>query len=122
VAVSDELGLYAHTRPAIHTRGESELVEEVARVAATEGVAEVVVGLPLSMSGEESAQTAQVKELVGRLRERLEVPVTTWDERLTSVQAGRTVREGRTRTGAADSVAAALILQAVLDSRRGVSA
>ena len=122
VAVSDELGLYAHTRPAIHSRGEGELIEKVARVAADEGVDEVVVGLPLSMSGEDSAQTAEARALVNRLRDRLGIPVTTWDERLTSVQAGRTVREGRTRTGAADSAAAALILQAVLDSRRGVSA
>ncbi|MGH2608925.1 MAG: Holliday junction resolvase RuvX [Tepidiformaceae bacterium] len=120
--MSDELGLYAHPRPAIHTRGESQLIDELARLAAAEGIAEVVVGLPLSLSGEDSAQTATVRTLVDRLRERLNVPVTTWDERLTSVQAGRSVREGRTRTGAADSAAAALILQAVLDSRRGVGA
>jgi putative Holliday junction resolvase len=120
--VSDELGLYAHPRQAIHTRGERELIEEVARLAEEEAIGEVVVGLPLSMSGEDSAQTAQVRALVDRLRERLGVPVSTWDERLTSVQAGRTVREGRTRTGASDSAAAALLLQAVLDSRRGVSA
>ncbi len=122
VAVSDELGLYAHPRPAVHARAEGELVEELARIAAEEGVAEVVVGLPISMSGADSAQTVEVRGLVERLRERLGLPVSTWDERLTSVQASRSVREGRTRTGATDSAAAALILQAVLDSRRGASA
>jgi putative Holliday junction resolvase len=111
--------MFAHPRPAIHARDERQLIDELARIAAEEGVAEVVVGLPLSLSGEDSPQTTQVRALVDRLRERLTVPVTTWDERLTSVEAGRSVREGRTRTGAVDSAAAALILQAVLDSRRG---
>jgi putative Holliday junction resolvase len=119
VAVSDDLGLYAHPRPAILSRDEAQLIDAVVRVTAEEGTEEVVVGLPLSMSGEDSAQTARVRGLVDRLRGRLGIPVSTWDERLTSVQAGRTVRAGRKRTGATDSTAAALILQAVLDSRRG---
>ncbi|MEX1103994.1 MAG: Holliday junction resolvase RuvX [Dehalococcoidia bacterium] len=121
VAVSDDLGLYAHPRAAILTRGDAPLVEELARLVSADGISEVVVGLPLSLSGEDSAQTAQVRALVHRLRERLTIPVSTWDERLTSVQAGRSVREGRTRTGLTDSAAAALILQAVLDSRRGTA-
>lgn len=120
--MSDELGLYAHPRPAIQTRGEAQLVDEIARLAAGEDAGEVVVGLPLSMSGGDSAQTAQVRGLVDRLRDRLTIPVTTWDERLTSVQAARSVREGRARAGATDSAAAAILLQAVLDSRRGAQA
>lgn len=119
VAVSDELGLYAHPRPAIHSLSEGQLIEAVARVASEEAVSEVVVGMPISMSGKDSSQTVQVRSLVDRLRERLSVPVSTWDERLSSVEAGRTVREGGKRTGASDSAAAAIILQAVLDSRRG---
>ncbi len=71
------------------------------------------------MSGEDSGQTLHVRSLVDHLRQRLTVPVSTWDERLSSVQAARTVRDGRGRTGASDSAAAAIILQAVLDSRRG---
>lgn len=119
VAISDDLGLYAHPRPAIVTRGEAQLIDVVARVTAEEGIGEVVVGLPLAMSGLDSEQTIRVRKLVDRLREKLGVPVSTWDERLSTVQAGRTVREGRGRTGATDSAAAALILQAVLDARRG---
>jgi putative Holliday junction resolvase len=118
VAVSDDLGLYAHPRPAIHERDAARLVEQVARLVNDEEVSEIVVGLPLSMSGEDSEQTRHVRSLVALLRARLQIPVTTWDERLSSVQAGRTVREGQKRTGAVDSAAAALVLQAVLDSRR----
>lgn len=117
--MSDELGLYAHPRPAIQSRSEGHLIAEVARLASEEAVAEVVVGMPLSMSGEDSAQTTIVRLFVDQLRARLGVPVSTWDERLSSVEAGRSVKEGRKRTGASDSAAAAVILQAVLDSRRG---
>ena len=119
VAVSDDLGLYAHPRPAIHSRTDGQLLDAVVQLAADEAVAEVVVGMPLSMSGADSSQTTHVRTLVDHLRDRLTVPVSTWDERLTTVEAGRSVREGRKRTGATDSAAAALILQSVLDSRRG---
>lgn len=118
VALSDELGLYAHPRPAIRG-GRNAVIEAVAALSESEGVSEVIVGLPLSLSGGESAQTASVRELVTRLRERLDIPVTEWDERLSSVQAGRSVRgAARRKSGELDSAAAALVLQAVLDSRR----
>jgi putative Holliday junction resolvase len=69
------------------------------------------------MSGLDSAQTARVRDLVMRLRKVLPVPVTPWDERLSSVQARRDVRD-RDRSGTLDSAAAALVLQSVLDARR----
>ena len=120
VAVSDELGLFAHPRPALLQRNTAELVESVAQMVADEQISEVIVGLPLSLSGRESEQTERAREFANRLRQRLNVPVTEWDERLSSVQAARTVR-GRERRAAGDldSAAAAVILQAVLDSRRG---
>jgi putative Holliday junction resolvase len=95
-------------------------VEAIARLAESEGVAEVVVGLPLSLSGADSAQTALVRKIVAELRRRLAIPVTEWDERLSSVEAARIVTgAGRRRSGELDSAAAAVILQAVLDARRG---
>jgi putative Holliday junction resolvase len=120
VAISDELGLYAHTRPAIVTRSAAEAVEAIARLAEAEGVGELIVGLPISLSGADSAQTASVRETVAKLRARLTIPVTEWDERLSSVEAARTVTgASRRRSGELDSAAAAVVLQAVLDSRRG---
>lgn len=119
VAVSDELGLFAHPRPAILTRPGEDLAESIVKLVAAEGVDEVVVGLPLSLSGEDSAQTAAIRELSARLRVRLSIPVTEWDERLSSIEAARSVRgAARRRSGDLDSAAAALVLQAVLDSRR----
>ena len=118
VAVSDELGLFAHPRPAIHASDRAALVEAVAVIVRDEQAGEVVVGLPLSLSGGDSAQTLAVRVLVAALRQRLDIPVSAWDERLSSVQAARSTRgAARRRSGELDSAAASLILQAVLDSR-----
>ncbi len=122
VAISDELGLYAHPRPALVTRSREELVNAVVRLVESEGVEGVVVGLPLALSGADSRQTATVRDLVALLRGRLHVPVTEWDERFSSVEAARVVKgASRRRSGELDSAAAAVVLQSVLDSRRGAA-
>lgn len=119
VAISDELGFYAHPRPAIMAGGDARL-QAVADLVEREAVDEVVVGLPLTLAGEHSEQTQRAAAFAARLRERLAIPVTTWDERLSSVEAGREVRGASARrSGALDSAAAAVVLQAVLDSRHG---
>jgi putative Holliday junction resolvase len=119
--VSDELGLFAHPRPAIVVKSQPGLIDAIARLVESEEVTEVVVGLPLSLSGRESEQTARSRTLVGVLRKRLAVPVVEWDERLSSAEAARRVPASRHRTGELDSEAASIILQAVLDSRRGAA-
>ena len=118
VAVSDELGLFAHPRPALKG-GTRAVLEAIPPLVAEDEVAEVVVGLPLTLAGEDSAQTARTRAFVERLRERLDIPVTTWDERLSSVEAARYVPPDQHRDGSLDSAAAAILLQAVLDSRGG---
>lgn len=120
VAVSDELGLFAHPRPAI-IAANTNVLEAVARLVADELVDEVVVGLPLSLSGGHSEQTDEARAFAARLRHRLSVPVTEWDERLSSVEAAKSgAGRGKRASGELDSAAAAVVLQAVLDSRRGV--
>ena len=112
--------MFAHPRPAIHSASMLLMVDAVVRLVGADDVGEVVVGLPLSLSGSDSGQTASVRELVRALRERLSVPVSTWDERLSSVEAARTVKgSAKRKSGALDSESAAIVLQAVLDSRRG---
>lgn len=115
--MSDELGMLAHPRPALSGSGDA-LVETIATLVHEEGIAEVVVGLPLSLSGGDSAQTRHARKLIARLRQGLPVPVREWDERLTSVQAGRTISSRDRASGRRDSAAAALLLQSVIDSRR----
>lgn len=120
VAVSDSLGLYAHPRPAIRTRALAEAVRAVARLAVAEAVAEVIVGIPLTLSGERGQQAEAVRPLIEALRSALTVPVREVDERLSSAQAAaQDPSLASRRDGTLDSAAAAVVLQSVLDARRG---
>lgn len=99
-------------------------VEAVARVVEEEGAEAIVVGLALSLSGALGPQAQQAQALADALAGRLDIPVHTWDERLTSAEAKRRLPRrgptprGKRRRGDVDALAAAIILQAFLDSQR----
>lgn len=73
----------------------------------SEGIGKIVVGLPLGMDGQETEQTAKVKEFIQDLRSKIDVEVVAEDERLTTTQAKR--------LGKDDAVAAMHILQSNID-------
>ena len=91
----------------------------VAGLVAREGVEEVVVGLPRTLAGEEGGQAELSRAFAARLTELLDVPVTTYDERLTTRMAERSVREGARADP--DSIAAAHLLESYLAARRGAN-
>jgi putative holliday junction resolvase len=106
-----------------------DAVAAIARLLEEQEADQVVIGLPLSMTGAVGPQAEQALVVVEELRERLGIPVHTWDERLTTVQASRSdpsrKRSGRRSEedkGRRDAIAAAILLQAFLDSRRSVRA
>ena len=74
------------------------------------------------MSGEESKQSVYTAEFAGRLNETTGIPIVYWDERLTSVEAARILHEGdasiEKRKAVIDKLAAVLLLESYLDSRR----
>jgi putative Holliday junction resolvase len=121
VAVSDETATIATGLPTLRRIGPRRDVEAVAALVRERGVAEVVVGLPRRLDGSVGPQAEKVLEFVESLRRALRVPVTTWDERFTSVVATRALVEAgvrrRDRREKVDRVAAALILQSWLDAR-----
>jgi putative Holliday junction resolvase len=82
----------------------------------------VVVGLPLTLRGDVGAAAQAMADEADQLRATLAVPVETYDERLTTVTAERSLMEQRMRAGArrrvVDKVAAAVMLQAWLDAHR----
>ena len=104
---------------------EGDPVEAIVHLVQEQQAGELVVGLPLSLSGALGPQAQRVQTLVEALAARLPVPVHTWDERLSTVQAGRCLLPGKRRgkggrlapPGRQDALAAAIILQAYLDSR-----
>jgi putative Holliday junction resolvase len=101
----------------------------LAELVAEHGVAAVVVGLPVSLSGSEGPAAARAREFAAAVGQRLGLPVHLVDERLSSVAAGRALAEAGARArrgartsrtrGAVDRSAAAVILQAWLDSHAG---
>jgi putative Holliday junction resolvase len=95
---------------------------EIARIARENDVQEIIVGLPLNMNGTYSEKTKEAAEFADRLSRSVSVPVKTWDERLTSMQAERVLLSAdasRTkRKKVTDKLAAQIILQSYLDSRK----
>jgi putative Holliday junction resolvase len=113
VAVSDPSGTLATPMPVVERVGTKKGMGRLADLIASSEVERVVVGLPLTMSGDEGPQAAETRDFAERLARRVSVPVELYDERLTTVQAGRS--GGATDL---DSRAAAHLLEAFLDSRR----
>ena len=92
----------------------------VAALAAREEAELVVVGLPVSLSGEEGQQADLARAFAEELANTLSIPVTTYDERLTTRMAAGSARAGA--RGASDSLAAAHLLESYLQRRAGDSA
>jgi putative Holliday junction resolvase len=122
VAVSDPSGRVATPLRVLDARELARDASPLGRLVEDYGVGGIVVGLPLTMSGEEGPQAAAVKVTVRRLVEPIGVPVFYHDERLSSAQAERAMAEAgadaRARRGSVDMVAAALFLQSYLDASR----
>ena len=122
VALSDPLGLTAQRLTVIERTALAQDVAAVESLVEQHGVQAVVVGLPLTMRGERGPQAQKVAAFSAALRRRLAVPVELVDERLTTVQGERALREigtrGRKRKTVIDQVAAQLILQQFLDTER----
>ena len=122
VALSDELFLTAQGADTIHRKELKLDLGVISNIIKENNVIEIVVGLPISMDGTHSRKTGEVLEFVEGLAKAVTIPVKTWDERLTTVQADRAMLEAGMnsfkRRRLADKVAAQLILQGYLDSRK----
>ncbi len=122
VAVSDELGLTAQPVLTLGRKSNPrDDLRSLARLARRFGVAGIVVGLPLYLSGEESPQARKTRAFAGELGKLTGLPIYFEDERLTSREAhGILYKSGRKRQAhrrVVDQVAAALILQGFLEGR-----
>jgi putative Holliday junction resolvase len=116
VAVSDPTGTLATPHSVIHRRSKAQDFATVARLAAELQAERVVVGLPLSLSGDVGPQARRVMRYAQALAQALPVPVELYDERYSTVTADELLAEGgrkRHRTPI-DAAAAAVILQEYL--------
>lgn len=123
VAISDPLGVTAQGIETIERKEENKLRQTLARIEALVKeyeVEKIVLGFPKNMNntiGERAEKSLELKE---KLERRIGVPVIMWDERLTTVEAERTLIESKVRRENrkkyVDKIAAVFILQGYLDS------
>ena len=122
VAMSDELLLTAQGLDTIQRKDLKSDLALIKEIADSNGASEIIVGLPLNMNGTYSEKTREAVSFVDELTKTVSVPVKTQDERLTSMQADRAMLEGdmsrAKRRKLSDRLAAQLILQSYLDSRK----
>ncbi|HKN18031.1 MAG TPA: Holliday junction resolvase RuvX [Candidatus Sulfotelmatobacter sp.] len=121
IAISDPLGITAQGLETLQRRNKRTDLAALEAVIREYSVREIVVGLPLRMSGAEGTQSDKMQVFAEELRKRFRLPVHLWDERLTSAEANRLLREAdlsiEKRAKAVDRMAAVLILQGWMENR-----
>jgi putative Holliday junction resolvase len=121
VSLSDPSGTIATPLVVLDAKGLERDLRPFACLVEDHEVGLLVIGLPVTMAGDEGPQAAEVREVASRLSSHVGLPVEFVDERLTTVQARRAMAgqgDAAKRKGAVDMVAATVMLQAYLDGRR----
>ncbi len=122
LAVSDELGFIAQALKTLDTKGRQRDIDSIIRIVNEMDVSEIVVGMPYNMNGSEGPQAQKVSEFADQLSRATSVPVLKWDERMSTLAAEKILLEADLsrlkRRKVIDKVAAAIILQGYLDSKR----
>lgn len=126
VALSDPTGCIASPHSTLSCEGRRRDLQSVADLVDLTGAERVVVGMPTNLRGEAGPAAQAASEFVSALSEILDVPVTTWDERMTTVVAERSLIEAgerrESRREVRDKVAAAVMLQGYLDAQANLDA
>ncbi len=122
IAISDPTGWLASGRTVVRSIGRDKDVVAIAKIISNEAVTLIVIGMPLSLNGTEGPQADKVRRFAKELTKATIVEIVFWDERLTTVEAQRYLRDAGMRTSKRraniDAAAAAILLQNYLDYRR----
>jgi putative Holliday junction resolvase len=120
LAISDELGITAQGLATLERRNKRVDLAVLASLIRERGVTQLLMGNPLHMSGRAGRQSEWVQEFAGALEKHTGIPVRLWDERLTTVEASRVLRQSgisiEKRAAAVDRLSAVILLQSYLDS------
>lgn len=120
MAISDPLGITAQGLPNLERTNKRADLAAVERLARGHGATLILMGNPKNMGGSEGRQSAWVREFAEALQAHTGLEVRLWDERLTTVEAGRVLRESgisiAKRAAAVDRLSAVILLQSYLDS------
>lgn len=122
LAISDETRFLASGIGYISPGGIVRTADEVAKIASEKKVSAIIVGQPINMDGSKGPRATRAAEFAELLRERLDIPVDMFDERMTTMAATRYLNEtntrGKKRKGVIDTLSAQIILQNALDLLR----
>ena len=122
VAVSDPTRTLAAPLTTLRAQPRDHVLQRIAQLTREHEIVELVVGLPLTLSGEVGPQAKSVYGFIETLQAAVSLPIHTFDERLTSVEAERIMVElglkPEQRRARIDEVAASIILQDFLDANR----
>jgi len=122
IAVCDKLEMLASPVCVISEWNQEVLAQKIVDIAKEKKAEEIVVGLPKNMDGSKGFRAVACEELGETLKIMTEIPVVFWDERLTTVSAHKILSEnnvrGKKRKNVVDAVAADIILQDYIDSRK----
>ena len=127
LAISDPLGITAQGLPTLERQSQRQVLDHLQSLVGRYEVSLILVGNPLNMNGTEGGQSAKARAFAGDLERRLGAKVLLWDERLTSMEAERVLEDSgwqknrraeNRRAEAVDRMAAVLLLQNFLESRR----
>jgi len=120
VALSDPLCITAQGMTTLLREKDDALIHTVRDIILSEGVNEIVIGLPLNMDGSEGPQAKESIRIAELFKKELDIPVKLWDERLTTMEAEKLMIAGdmsrKKRKKKIDKIAAQIILQGYLNS------
>jgi len=126
VAVSDELGITAQGLKTIRRTSREADFDEITKIINEFQIGKIVVGLPKNMNGTLGKQAEIVLQWIKSLKEEVLLPVETWDERLSTVEASKVLLEAdvsrKKRKKALDKLAAVIILQGYMDRSKHTDA
>ncbi len=121
IAISDLLCSIVGSTTVIHSKNTEVTVQKIRELAQTNGVTQIVMGLPKNMDGTEGPRAELCRSMAQRIEAATGLPVAFWDERRTTVEAHNILSEhnyhGKKRKNTVDAVAAALILESYLAFR-----
>jgi putative Holliday junction resolvase len=122
VAITDELRITAQGLKTIRRKSKEEDFEEIIRIIDQFKIGKIVVGLPKNMNGTLGKQAEMVLQWIKTIRQKVDLPIVTWDERFSTVEASRVLLEAdlsrRKRKKAIDKLAAVIILQGYIEKDR----